>query len=84
MGIARGLTSGPAFLPAGVAGVCVTWVVAQILFLRLYQSMSHCAHLLSKRDMVHPVQYKWLLITYLLSLFKYTWLVDLFGLLQSP
>lgn len=83
IGITRGLTVSLAFLPASIAGVCVTWVVAEILFLRLCQSMSHCAHLLSKRDMVYPAEYNWLLITCLLSLFKYSWLLDIFWLVQS-
>lgn len=46
-------------------GGCVMGVVARILFLRLCQSMSHCTHLLSKRDTVRLVQYKQLLINLL-------------------
>lgn len=72
VGIARDITASPTFLPAGIAGMCVTWVVAQILFLKLCQSTACYAHLFSKRDMIHPAQYKWLLITCLLSLFKYS------------
>lgn len=56
VGIAGGLKASLAFLPAGIAGVRVAWIVAWILFLRLCQSMCHCAYLLSKRDTVHPVQ----------------------------
>lgn len=54
VGIARGITASPTILPASIAGMCVTWVVAQILFISLCQSMSFYAHLFSKRDMIHP------------------------------